>query len=102
VRFVHFSELKRDLPGTIRQIAEFLQIRINESRWTAILGHCSFESMKKNATKNVPLGGLFRDAGAGIFINKGVNGRWADVLTPDEAAGYERIAIEQLGAECAP
>lgn len=101
VRLVHFSELKRDLPGTIRQIAEFLQIPINESRWSAILEHCSFGWMKKNATKSVPLGGLFWDAGAGVFINKGVNGRWADVLTADESAEYEKIAVNQLGPECA-
>jgi aryl sulfotransferase len=101
VRFVHFSELKQDLPGTIRQIAEFLQIPINESRWSAILEHCSFEWMKKNATKSVPLGGLFWDAGAGVFINKGVNGRWADVLTAEESAEYEKTAVNQLGSECA-
>ena len=101
VRLVHFSELKQDLPGTIRQIAEFLQIPINESHWSAILEHCSFEWMKRNATKSVPLGGLFWDAGAGVFINKGVNGRWADVLTAEESAQYEKIAVSQLGAECA-
>lgn len=101
VRFVHFSELKQDLPGTIRQIAEFLQISINESRWSAILEHCSFEWMKQNATKSVPLGGLFWDAGAGVFINKGVNGRWADVLTAEESAEYELIAVNQLGQKCA-
>lgn len=101
VRLVHFSELRRDLPGTIRQIAEFLQIPINESRWSAILEHCSFEWMKKNATKSVPLGGLFWDAGAGVFINKGVNGRWADVLTAEESAEYEQIAVNQLGSDCA-
>jgi aryl sulfotransferase len=57
--------------------------------------------MKQNATKSVPLGGLFWDAGAGVFINKGVNGRWADVLTAEEAAEYEQIAVSQLGRECA-
>jgi aryl sulfotransferase len=101
VRLVHFSELKRDLPGTIRQIARFLQIPVNESHWSAILEHCSFEWMKQNATKSVPLGGLFWDAGAGVFINKGVNGRWADVLTAEEAAEYEQIAVSQLGPACA-
>ena len=101
VRLVHFSELKQDLPGTIREIAEFLQIPINESRWSAILEHCSFEWMKKNATKSVPLGGLFWDAGAGVFINKGVNGRWADVLTEEESVEYEKIAVNQLGSVCA-
>jgi len=50
VLLVHFTNLKRDMPGEIRRIAEFLEIPINELRWNAILEHCSFEWMKKNAT----------------------------------------------------
>ena len=57
--------------------------------------------MKTNATKSVPLGGAFWDAGAQVFINKGVNGRWRDTLTPAEVAEYESRAIEELGRECA-
>ena len=57
--------------------------------------------MKKNATKSVPLGGAFWDAGAEVFINKGVNGRWADTLTAAESEEYERRAVAELGEECA-
>jgi aryl sulfotransferase len=57
--------------------------------------------MKKHATKSVPLGGAFWDAGAEVFINQGVNGRWRDTLTPEESEEYERLAIAKLGAECA-
>ena len=45
--------------------------------------------------------GAFWDAGSDVFINKGVNGRWRDVLTPEESAEYERRAVEELGPECA-
>lgn len=101
VMLVHFTNLKRDLPGQMRRIAAFLDIPIDESRWEVIVEYCSFEWMKKNATKSVPLGGAFWDAGAEIFINKGVNGRWADTLTAEEAAQYEARAMEQLGSDCA-
>ena len=101
VRFVHFSNLKRDMPGEIRKIAGFLEIPINESRWDAILEHCSFDWMKKNATRSVPLGGAFWDAGAEVFIHKGVNGRWMDTLTAEESAAYEARAEAELGADCA-
>lgn len=62
--FVHFANLKRDLPGEIRRIASFLQIPVDEVRWAIMLEHCSFDWMKANATKSVPLGGAFWDAGA--------------------------------------
>jgi aryl sulfotransferase len=101
VMLVHFAHLKRDMPGQIRRIAAFLDIPVDDSRWAAILEHCSFDWMKKNAVKSVPLGGAFWDAGAEVFINQGVNGRWADILTAEEAAEYEARAVEQLGSECA-
>ena len=101
VKFVHFADLKKDMAGEIRGIADFLGIDIDEARWDDILTHCSFEWMKKNATKTVPLGGAFWDAGAEVFINKGVNGRWTESLTPAEAAAYEERSRAELGDACA-
>ena len=101
VKFIHFANLKHDMAREIRAIATFLDIPIKESRWESILEHCSFEWMKKNATKSVPLGGAFWDAGAEVFINKGVNGRWTDTLTPEEVAEYEARSRTELGDECA-
>jgi aryl sulfotransferase len=88
VTFVHFANLKRDMP-------------INEERWPFVLKHCSFEWMKKNASRSVPLGGAFWDAGAEVFIHKGTNGRWRDILSAAESAEYEKRAEAELGADCA-
>ena len=63
--------------------------------------HCTFDYMKKNAVKSVPLGGAFWDGGAETFVNKGNNGRWRDTLTAEDSARYEAMAQEKLGAECA-
>lgn len=57
--------------------------------------------MKRNASRSVPAGGAFWDAGAEVFINKGVNGRWREVLSSEESAEYERRAEVELGAACA-
>jgi aryl sulfotransferase len=101
VYFLHFANLKNDMPGQIRQLADFLGIPIDEKKWKSILLHCSFDYMKANATKSVPLGGAFWDGGAQTFIHKGTNGRWRDVLQPDEVEKYERRAVKELGPECA-
>jgi aryl sulfotransferase len=98
---LHFNDLKRDMPGEMRRIARFLDIPINEARWPDIIKYCSFDWMKNNATKSVPLGGAFWDEGAKVFINKGVNGRWMDTLTADDSAQYEARAVNELGLECA-
>lgn len=101
VMLVNFSDLKQDMPGQIRRIAAFLDIPIDEARWETILTQCSFDWMKKNAVKSVPLGGAFWDAGAEVFINKGVNGRWRDTLSAAESLAYEQRARKELGAACA-
>jgi aryl sulfotransferase len=101
VKLIHFSDLKKDLPTEIRHIAAFLEIDINDQDWPKILEYCSFEWMKNNATKSVPLGGAFWDDGAKVFINKGVNGRWADTLSDADSKKYEKQAELELGKECA-
>lgn len=101
VLFVHFAKLKEDMPGEIRRIAEFIETPIDESKWETILLHCSFDYMKANASKSVPLGGVFWDGGAETFINKGVNGRWRDVLSAEDVARYEQRAASELESSCA-
>ncbi len=101
VMFVHFQDLKKDMAGEMQRIAEFLEISVDESRWPSILEYCSFDWMKMHATQSVPLGGAFWDAGAEVFINKGVNGRWRDTLTAEDVAEYEARAVQELGPECA-
>jgi aryl sulfotransferase len=101
VMLVHFADLKRDMPGQMRRIAEFLDIPIDESRWETVVEYCSFAWMKRNAPKSAPLGGVFWDGGAQVFINKGTNGRWMDTLTAGDVSEYESRAVAELGAECA-
>lgn len=101
VFFLHFTELKTDMPRAIRRLASYLEIPINESRWEAIVEHCSFDYMKRNATRSVPLGGAFWDGGAATFIHKGVNGRWHNTLSEKDVSRYETMAITELGENCA-
>ena len=101
VELIHFGELKADMPGQIRRIAAYLDIPIREESWDRILLHCSFDYMKQHATRSTPLGGAFWDDGARVFVNKGVNGRWRDVLTDEDNARYEAKALQELGPECA-
>jgi aryl sulfotransferase len=85
----------------MRRIAAFLDVPVDEARWPKIVEYCSFDWMKSHATKSVPLGGAFWDAGAQVFINRGVNGRWRDMLTSEECAEYEARAVRELGPDCA-
>jgi aryl sulfotransferase len=101
VMLLHFVDLKRDMGGKMREIADFLGARVEPGRWPEIEQYCSFDWMKANATHVTPLGGIVWDGGAETFINKGVNGRWQDVLSAADSAAYEAKAVAELGSECA-
>jgi aryl sulfotransferase len=101
VMFVHFANLKKDLPGEMKRIAKFLDVNIEESRWPVLLEHCSFEYMKAHAAMSAPLGGMLWEGGAETFINKGTNGRWRDLLTAEDSLAYEARARKEVGEACA-
>ncbi|MFO1070247.1 MAG: sulfotransferase domain-containing protein [Geminicoccaceae bacterium] len=101
VRMVHYNDLKRDLAGEMAAIARFLDIALAPAELAAAVEHSSFAWMKANAAQVAPLGGALWEGGATTFIHQGTNGRWGDVLTPDDIARYERTAVERLGPDCA-
>jgi aryl sulfotransferase len=101
VKLIHFNDLKRDLAGEMRGIADFLGTKIDNAKWPTLVEHCTFEYMKTHAAKSAPLGGALWEGGAETFINKGTNGRWHDLLTKEDVANYEARALAELGAECA-
>ena len=97
VYLLHYENLKKDMPGEIRKLASFLEIKIDEGCWDALLEHCSFGYMKAHAEMSAPLGGVLWEGGAKTFINKGTNGRWKDVLPATDSERYLTICKEKLG-----
>lgn len=101
VLLMHFADMKRDLPTAIRRIADFLEIEVDAATWSDIVSHCSFSYMKSHAAVCAPRGGAFWEGGAETFIHRGTNGRWREMLSPEDCAAYDRRAIAELGADCA-
>lgn len=100
--FIHFNELLADLDGSVRKIAEFLEIPILEESFPQLVESLTFKSMKQKANEAlVPLGGAIFNGGAASFINKGTNGRWHGVLTDDQLAKYDEVVSKKLTPECA-
>lgn len=101
VLFVHFNELKDDLPGQMRRIAEFLDISVDETMWTKQVEHCTFNYMKEHAESLTPMLEQMLSGGGKAFINKGTNARWRDALTEKDVRDYESTALRELGPDCA-
>ena len=99
VLFAHFADLKRDLAGEMRRIADFLGIHVPDSLWPAVVERCTFDAMKSRAEE---IGSFWNfEGGAQSFLFKGTNGRWREVLREDELAAYARRVAEILPPEAA-
>jgi len=98
VRLIHHQALKDDLEGEARTLAAFLEIDVPAGAWPAILEHCSFDWMKAHKDQLLPVDS-FIDKGES-FMNKGVNGRWRDLLTPAEIAKADTAATQNLPPDC--
>ena len=68
VLFLHFADLKRDLPGQMRRVAAFLEIELDKMAFDAAVRHCGFDYMKAHAVKHAPHHGRFFKGGAQTFI----------------------------------
>lgn len=94
--FVHFADLLSDLRTEICRIADFLDIRVSDAALERVAQSVSLEAMRNEAVESDA--GLVKSfkGGAKTFFFKGVNGRWKDVLAPEELELYYRQANKLL------
>jgi aryl sulfotransferase len=100
VYLLHYNDLKADLEGEMRRLAQWLGISVPEAKWPAVVERCTFESMRERGPEIGPLEIAF-EGGVKGFIFKGTNGRWRDVLTRDELASYAKRVSELVPPDAA-
>lgn len=99
ILFVHFNDLRANLMGEIRRIADFLNISVPDAALARIAQAVSLEQMRGEAERADS--GLVRsfEGGAATFFFKGINGRWRDVLSAQELELYEQKVSGILPAD---
>ncbi len=93
---VHYNDLKADLSGEMKRIADFLRIETPDDLWPQLVEAASFEAMKRDG--GVLLAGAeraFRN-GHETFLHSGTNNRWLGVLTDGDLELYERKVSAEL------
>ncbi len=98
--FVHYNDLKANLAGEMRRLADWLGIAVPEAKWPAVAGRCTFEAMRERGSEIGPFELAF-EGGAKGFLFKGTNGRWREVLTPHELKAYARRVSEYAPPDAA-
>lgn len=101
IKMVHYNNLIADLDGQMREIADYLEIKVPEELWPDVVNRCTFSQVKKDPSKVVGENIAFAfKGGADSFIYKGTNKRWVGVLDEDDLDLYER-AMAKLPDEYA-
>jgi aryl sulfotransferase len=102
IHFVHYADLKADLEGEMRRLAQFLGITVSEADWPVLAGKATFAAMRDEAIAlEDPAQPEFFAGGQARFFFKGTNGRWRDVLTNAELIEYDKAVKRTLSPECA-
>jgi len=98
---VHYADLKKDLDGEMRRIAEFLNSEIAEDLWPELVEAAKFDSMKNKVDELLPAAGDLWQGGGKTFLHKGTNGRWRDTVNPEDLEAYDRKVKEEFSPELA-
>ena len=100
ILFLHYADMKTDLFSCIKKVASFLEIKITSDEITNVQNSISFEAMRANADSYVPDGGISWKGGGKTFLNKGINGRWRDLLSEEELQLYEAATKKSVSFDC--
>jgi len=97
VLMLHFADMKKDLPGCTRKVADFLGIDPSPEQWAAIDEHSTFAWMKANQSKfdtisTAPVQVLEH----GSMVRKGAVGAAREDGMTDEIAAHLRTVGSKI------
>lgn len=101
VKLMHYNNLNQNLENSIYEIADFIEIDVNQSIVKEIAKLCQFSYMREHSLKTVPLEGrIWKDKEKNYFF-KGKIGEGKNFLTTTENLLYEKLIEKRLGYKCA-
>jgi hypothetical protein len=83
VLVLSFKQMKQDLPGTVRRVAEFMNVRVSQAVLDEVAAKASFEYMKKIDAK-FGVWKMFPWGPTPTMIRKGGQGASSELLSPVE------------------
>ena len=98
VVMLHYDDLKSDLDGQMRLLADRLGISVPGERWDALVEAATFERMRASAAMTVPRNdetSHWHDDER--FFHRGTSGQWRELLDEDDLRRY-RARVDELVA----
>ncbi|GFU26033.1 sulfotransferase 1C4 [Nephila pilipes] len=95
VLFLFYEDLKKDLYGSLKKIAEFLNRNLSSKELDAIKVYCDFKNMAKNKSTALSENSAI-DGKASNFYRKGQVGDWKNYFTQDMILKLDEKITEVL------
>lgn len=100
VRVLPFADLKRDLPGAVRGVAEAMRVELSDAEVGRVAERCSFEHMQRHEAQFAPPRMLFTRSRA-TMVRAGRVGGSSELLSRSQQAAIDRYfqaELERLGS----
>lgn len=102
VLFLHYSDAKADLPGTVSKMAKFYGVELTEEEQAKVVEKCSYNYMKKHEDMfayRLPLNPTYDGTiiKAGRMIRKGKDGDGKVYFTEEEKEEWRKLEEEHFG-----
>ena len=80
ILYLKYEDMKKDLPGVVRQVAEFCGFPLDDAKFSRVVERSGFSFMKQHEEKFDPSMELLLQRGmnTGKFLRKGEVGGWQD------------------------
>ena len=95
VLVLSFKSMKRDLTGTVRKVADFLDIRVPEDILRQVTEMSSFDYMKRIDHK-FHMGKMIPWREPGAMMRKGSQGGSSELLTPERQRALDAYCMAEL------
>jgi aryl sulfotransferase len=101
VILMRYEDLKADLGGEMRRLAERLDLTVADELWPGLVEGATFERMRERADQLVPGSTIAIWQDNRQFFHRGTTGQWKDVLSPADVDRYEARVAELVAPDLA-
>ena len=98
VLILAFKDMKKDLPGTVRQVADLMEVELTEPQFNQVVEKCSFDYMKAIDERFLPTGKNPFPWMTASMVRSGKEGNSKELITLEQQERIDDYFIGQLEA----
>ena len=96
VHMFHYSDMKRDLKGSIAAMADALNVQLGDEVLEEMAAAAGFDNMKKNAEQFAPASGTGMWKKESGFFATGKSAQWKELLTDTDLSAFDKCLNDLL------